>query len=126
MASRKQAISEVRRDMASGGGCYEAILRDAHFTPNNRRMPELPRVDRKRFFESSDVVSLHCPLTEETEKLINGETLSLMKPEAILINTSRGPLVDEDALAAALSEHRRRRTGPLLQAAYSPERPSGY
>lgn len=51
----------------------------------------------------SDVVSLHCPLTPATEKLIDGEALAKMKPNAFLINTSRGPLIDEAALAEALN-----------------------
>jgi glycerate dehydrogenase len=50
----------------------------------------------------SDVVSLHCPLTAETKHLIRAETLDVMKRTALLINTSRGPLIDEPALAAAL------------------------
>jgi glycerate dehydrogenase len=53
--------------------------------------------------ERSDIVSLHCPLTPETAALIDGERLARMKREAILINTARGGLVDEPALAAALS-----------------------
>ena len=50
----------------------------------------------------ADVVSLHCPLTEQTEKLISEKTLAEMKDGAILLNTGRGPLVDEAAVAAAL------------------------
>ncbi|ABR74791.1 glycerate dehydrogenase [Actinobacillus succinogenes] len=50
----------------------------------------------------SDIVTLHCPLTEKTENLINQETLSHFKPSAFLINTGRGPLVDEKALLNAL------------------------
>lgn len=52
----------------------------------------------------SDVVSLHCPLTPETQGLINAARLRLMKPTAFLLNTSRGPLVIEDDLAAALNQ----------------------
>jgi glycerate dehydrogenase len=51
----------------------------------------------------SDVVSLHCPLTDVTHNLMNRERLSWMKPEAILLNTSRGALIDEAALADALN-----------------------
>jgi len=54
----------------------------------------------------SDVVSLHCPLTPQTQRLVNAERLALMKPTALLINTSRGGLIDEQALAAALREGR--------------------
>lgn len=60
-------------------------------------------VELNELFRTSDVISLHCPLTPETEKIVNRERLSLMKSTAILINTSRGQLVDEAALAAALN-----------------------
>lgn len=60
----------------------------------------------EQLFRQADVLSLHCPLTEETRHLVNAERLSLMKPTAILINTGRGPLVDEAALAQALNEGR--------------------
>jgi phosphoglycerate dehydrogenase-like enzyme len=50
----------------------------------------------------SDVVSLHCPLTEETARLIDAAALAAMRPDALLINTARGGLIDIDALAAAL------------------------
>jgi len=54
-------------------------------------------------FRSSDVISLHCPLTLENEHIINDESLASMKKTALLINTSRGQLIDEDALAKALN-----------------------
>jgi glycerate dehydrogenase len=52
---------------------------------------------------TSDVVSLHCPLTGENEKFVDRNMLALMKKSAFLINTSRGPLIDEAALADALN-----------------------
>jgi glyoxylate reductase len=60
------------------------------------------RVDTSRLLAESDIVSLHVPSTPETKGVINGETLARMKPGAILINTSRGDLVREEALAMAL------------------------
>jgi len=59
-------------------------------------------VDVDELLRRSDVVSLHCPLTPETEHIINAERLDLMKPAAFLVNTSRGPLIDEQALLSAL------------------------
>lgn len=52
---------------------------------------------------TADVVSLHCPLTGETEQMINANTLKLMPAKALLVNTARGGLIDESALAAALN-----------------------
>lgn len=56
----------------------------------------------EELFSACDVISLNCPLTPETHHLVNPHTLALMKPGAILINTGRGPLVDEEAVAEAL------------------------
>ena len=57
-------------------------------------------------FSKCDIISLHCPLTTDTRHLVNSQTLQNMKPSAILINTGRGPLVDDEAVAAALANGR--------------------
>ncbi|MFW6119205.1 MAG: D-2-hydroxyacid dehydrogenase [Planctomycetota bacterium] len=59
-----------------------------------------------RLLSESDIVTLHVPLTPETDEMVGAERLALMKPTAYLINTSRGPVVDEAALAEALEEGR--------------------
>jgi glycerate dehydrogenase len=59
-------------------------------------------VDLEELLAESDIVTLHCPLSPQTERLVNAERLRLMKNSAYLINTGRGPLVDEAALAEAL------------------------
>lgn len=64
------------------------------------------RLELDELLARSDFVSLHAPLTAQTRGLISAERLALMGPEAILVNTARGPLVDEAALAAALREGR--------------------
>ena len=60
------------------------------------------KTDLDTLFSTSDIITLHCPLTDDTFHLVNEERLKEMKPSAILINTGRGPLVDETALASAL------------------------
>lgn len=60
----------------------------------------------EELLREADVVTLHCPLTSANKGLINAERLSLMKPTAYLINTARGPLIDESALEAALRDHK--------------------
>ncbi|HEY2952790.1 MAG TPA: D-2-hydroxyacid dehydrogenase [Verrucomicrobiae bacterium] len=67
---------------------------------------QIPLLDLDALFRQCDVVSLHCPLTPETKNLVNAARLSLMKPSAFLLNTSRGPLIDEPALAEALNAGR--------------------
>ena len=63
-------------------------------------------VDLPTLFRESDVVTLHCPLTDDNVRFVSGELLATMKPTAFLINTGRGPLIDEDALADALNSER--------------------
>jgi phosphoglycerate dehydrogenase-like enzyme len=57
-------------------------------------------------FRRSDVVSINCPLTPETRHLVNAERIALMKPTAYLINTARGPIVDQKDLTKALQDRR--------------------
>jgi D-3-phosphoglycerate dehydrogenase len=60
----------------------------------------------EELFREADVLSVSCPLNEQTRHIVNAERLALMKPSAYLINTSRGPVVDEMALVSALQENR--------------------
>jgi len=71
---------------------------------SDKRMKDLDIefVDRHTLFSRSDFVTVHTPLNDETRHIVNAKTLGLMKPTAYVINTSRGPMVDTDALADAL------------------------
>lgn len=62
--------------------------------------------DLDRLISRSDIISLHCPLTAETDKIINAQRIAMMKPDAYIINSSRGELIDEDALIDALQQRR--------------------
>lgn len=72
-------------------------------SPSWRRLPDL--------LSASDIVSLHLPLTDTTHGLLDRTALALLKPDAVLVNTSRGAIVDEDALVAALRSGRLRAAG---------------
>lgn len=63
-------------------------------------------VSKEELFKNSDIISLHCPLTEQTRYIIDKTALGLMKPSALIVNTSRGHLIDSEALLDALNEKR--------------------
>lgn len=93
----------IGRAVAARGRAFGMRIAYASRTPKDDRDAEPMPLDR--LLATSDVVSLHCPLTAETRHLIDQPALARMKRSAYLINTSRGPVVDEKALAWALRTH---------------------
>jgi glyoxylate reductase len=73
-------------------------------TQQQQQQPQHPRTHILELLQRSDFISIHCPLTEQTRHLIDTEALRLMKPTAIRVNTARGPIVDQRALANALRD----------------------
>jgi len=74
--------------------------------PASAAEPDVQITDLQTVFREGDVVSLHCPLTEQNRGMVHASLLSLMKPSAFFINTARGPLVNENDLASALNSGR--------------------
>jgi D-3-phosphoglycerate dehydrogenase len=85
---------------------FRMVAYDPYVDPESMAGTGVSLVGLEELLRSSDVVSIHVFLSLETRKLINAERLALMKPEAYLVNTARGPVVDEGALVAALREGR--------------------
>ncbi len=76
----------------------------AYTSKDEENLPyDIMKADLDTIFQQCDIVSLHCPLNEDTYHLVNAERLDMMKSSAILINTGRGPLVDDNAVAEALN-----------------------
>lgn len=94
-----QAVARIAQ--AFGMEVYAYTSKEPSALPQGIRKATLDEV-----FSECDVVSLHCPLTPDTKEMVNAERLKSMKPSAILINTGRGPLVNEQDLADALNEGR--------------------
>jgi D-lactate dehydrogenase len=81
------------------------------YDPYPRPNSDIHYVTLPELFQQSDIISLHCPLTDETKHIINKDSLAMMKDGVYLINTSRGALVDSDALLAALNSGKVRGAG---------------
>ena len=92
----------ARRALASGINIV--YYNRTRLTPEEEKLFNAQLFDLEELLKMSDIVTLHTPLTDETYHLINSERMKLMKPTAILVNTSRGPVIDENALAEALLE----------------------
>jgi glyoxylate reductase len=84
----------------------EVLYHDQYRNESAEKETGVRYVELDELLRTCDFISLHTPLTDETHHLINATELGRMKPEAVLINTSRGPVVDEAALADALTEGR--------------------
>ncbi len=94
-------IGRVFIDICKGFG-MEVIA----FDPHPVEIEGVDYVEKDELFKRSDIISLHCPLTRETRYIIDEEALSLMKKSALIVNTSRGQLIDTEALLSALNDKR--------------------
>lgn len=94
----------IGQAVARIGRAFEMCVLVHTRSPDSQRWPEIEFVPLDEVFSRADVVSLHCPLTSETSRLVDARRLALMKRSAFLINTGRGPLIDEAALARALDD----------------------
>lgn len=101
-------LGRVGRRMAEYAVAFgmDVIAWSQNLTEQDAASVGARRVEKAMLFESSDVVSIHLVLSERTRGLVGAAELALMKPHAYLINTSRGPIVDEASLMAALESGR--------------------
>jgi D-lactate dehydrogenase len=96
-------IGEAFARIMKGMGCH-IYLTDPNHDENLARELNAQYVDLKTLLESSDVVSLHCPLNDKTKYLINSETIEFLKKDAFLLNTGRGALIETQALIDKLKK----------------------
>ncbi len=100
-------LGRIGRGMArrAGGFDMRVIYHDvARATPDQEAAWGIEYVDQDTLFRESDFLSIHVPLNEQTRHAVGKDEFELMKPTAVLVNTSRGPVVDEQALADALEQ----------------------
>ncbi|CVI70844.1 Glycerate dehydrogenase [Clostridiales bacterium CHKCI001] len=95
------AIGSRVATIASAFGCEVYA-----YSRTKKELPNVTYVSLEELLSTCDIVSLHVPLSEETRGLINRDRLALMKKNAVLINTARGPVVDSEALAEALNQEK--------------------
>ncbi len=101
-------FGQIAREVAKVAAAFgmQVLVSTAHPEKYSADWPGISFVDLKHLTKSSDLISLHCPLNEQTEGLVNDRFIEQMKSEALLINTGRGLLVDESEVAAALRDGR--------------------
>jgi glyoxylate reductase len=96
-------VGRIGRAVAARASAFR--MRVAYAARGTTQLPDAQPLSLDQLLNTSDVVSLHVPLTPETRHLIDKKALTRMKRSAYLVNTSRGPIVDEAALAWALQQH---------------------
>ncbi len=94
-------IGQALATKAKGLG-LNVVVYDPYLSPERMQADGVQAVDFATLLSTSDYISLHAPLTDSTRNIMNAAALAQMKPTAFLINTARGPLVDEEALLAAI------------------------
>jgi phosphoglycerate dehydrogenase-like enzyme len=101
-------LGRLGRQVAGYGRAFDmdVVAWSQNLTPARAAEAGVPAVSKEELLRTSDVVSIHLVLSDRSRGLIGAGDLALMKPDAILVNTSRGPIVDEAALVAALDEGR--------------------
>ncbi len=97
------AIARALHRKVSGFGLAEVLVYDPYVTAAEAAQNGARSVELDELLRRADYISIHAPLTDATRRMIGAEQFKAMKPTAILVNTSRGPLVDTDALYEALS-----------------------
>lgn len=99
-------IGRATVGLLAGFGMNPPLAYDPFLDPETARAAGVRPVPLDELMAEADFVSIHCPLTDQTRGLIGARELALMKPDAYLINTARGGIIDEDALFEALSDHK--------------------
>ncbi|RFS20950.1 D-2-hydroxyacid dehydrogenase [Chitinophaga silvatica] len=97
-------LGQIGRSVAKIALAFNMKVIASHKHPERDAMEGVEFTDQATCFRKADIVSLHCPLTAENKEFVNLALLRTMKPSAFLINTSRGPLIQEQDLAQALRE----------------------
>ncbi|QZH60024.1 D-2-hydroxyacid dehydrogenase family protein [Mycolicibacterium farcinogenes] len=119
-------VGRIGSRVAAIGSAFgmNVIAWSPHLTEERAALAGVVRVEREALFSDADVVSLHLVLAESTRGLVGAAELEAMKPSAILVNTSRGGLVDEDALVEALRGNKIR--GAALDVYHHEPLPAGH
>jgi glycerate dehydrogenase len=96
-------FGQIGQNVAKIALAFGMRIISSHKHPERDKMEGVTFVDEKTCFKEADIVSLHCPLTQDNSEFVNKQLIATMKPKAFLVNTSRGGLVNENDLAEALN-----------------------